>query len=87
MAAHDFNEFSWDEQEDVKAVLASRGLDLGEFKITDNGSDPNGGKNGAARQVSVTRIANGKTATYDTDHFAPWITDFDQALQAGDFDD
>lgn len=87
MAAHDFAQFSWDEQEDVKAVLASRGLDLSEFKITDDDNDPAPGKNGAIRQISVTRIANGKTAIYDTDHFAPWITDFDQALQAGEFDD
>jgi len=87
MTAHDFAEFSWDEQEDVKAVLASRGLDLREFKITDNDNEPPGGKNGAIRQVSVTRITNGKTAVYDTDHFAPWITDFDEALQAGEFDD
>ena len=35
MTAHDFAEFSWDEQEDVKALLASRGLDLGEFRISD----------------------------------------------------
>ncbi|MPW22217.1 hypothetical protein GCT13_36660 [Paraburkholderia sp. CNPSo 3157] len=85
MAAHDFIEFSWDEQEDVKAVLASRGLDLREFKITDNA--PSGGEKGAIRQISVTRITNGKMAIYDTDHFAPWITDFDEALAAGYFDD
>jgi hypothetical protein len=87
MTAHDFAEFSWDEQEDVKAVLASRGRDLREFTITDNGNAPAAGNKTAIRQVSVTRIANGKTATYDTDHFAPWITDFDEALQAGEFDD
>ena len=87
MAAHDFTEFSWDEQEDVKAVLASRGLDPGEFKISDNGDYPAAGHNGAVRQISVTRIANGKQAIYDTDHFATWITDFTDALEAGDFDD
>jgi hypothetical protein len=87
MAAHDFTEFSWDEQEDVKAILASRGLALSEFKIVDNGDYPANGRNGTIRQVSVTRITNGKTARYDTDHFAPWIADFDQALQAGEFDD
>ena len=87
MTAHDFAEFSWDEQEDVKAVLASRGLELREFRISDNDNAAAAGKNGAIRQVCVTRIANGKTATYDTDHFAPWITDFDEALQAGEFDD
>ncbi|SOE68270.1 hypothetical protein SAMN05446635_3258 [Burkholderia sp. OK233] len=83
----DFAEFSWDEQEDVKAVLASRGRDLREFRISDNDGRADGGSKGANRKVSVTRIANGKTAIYDTDHFAPWITDFDQALQAGEFDD
>ncbi|CAM2186270.1 conserved hypothetical protein [Paraburkholderia sacchari] len=89
MTAHDFAEFSWDEQADVKAVLTSRGFDLGEFRITDKNQDdgaPSGAK-AAVRQVSVTRIANGKTEIYDTDHFAPWITDFDEALQAGKFDD
>ncbi|PVX73118.1 hypothetical protein [Paraburkholderia unamae] len=87
MAAHDFAQFSWDEQEDVKAVLASRGRELHEFTITDNGAAaPEGGK-AAIRTISVTRIANGKTATYETDHFAPWLTDFDEALQAGEFDD
>ena len=88
MTAHDFAEFSWDEQADVKAILASRGFELGEFRITDKDHDgsANGGK-GAVRQISVTRIANGKTETYDTDHFAPWITDFDDALVAGKFDD
>ena len=40
MAAHDFAEFSWDEQEDVKAVLVSRGLDLSDFKFSDNGGYP-----------------------------------------------
>jgi hypothetical protein len=87
MAAHDFTEFSWDEQEDVKAVLASRGLDLREFKITDNDDYPTGGRNGTIRQISVTRITNGKMAIYDTDHFATWITDFDEALATGYFDD
>ncbi|MEM5327966.1 hypothetical protein VSR34_15420 [Paraburkholderia sp. JHI2823] len=87
MTAHDFAEFSWDEQEDVKAVLASRGLELREFRISDNASAAGEGKNGPVRQVCVTRITNGKTATYETDHFAPWITDFDEALQAGEFDD
>jgi hypothetical protein len=87
MPAHDFSEFSWDEQEDVKAVLASRGLAPGEFTITDNGDSPKDGKNGAIRQISVTRISNGKAAIYDTDHFAPWLTDFDEALAAGYFDD
>jgi exo-beta-1,3-glucanase (GH17 family) len=91
MAAHDFAQFSWDEQEDVKAVLASCGRDLSEFSITDTGSAPAGGQQAgekaATRRVCVTRLANGKTATYETDHFAPWITDFDQALQAGEFDD
>ncbi|PYE24343.1 hypothetical protein C7410_106173 [Paraburkholderia silvatlantica] len=87
MTAHDFAEFSWDEQEDVKAVLASRGLDLREFRISANEITAAGGERAAIRQVCVTRIANGKTATYDTDHFAPWITDFDEALKAGEFDD
>jgi hypothetical protein len=87
MAVHDFTEFSWDEQEDVKAVLASRGLDLREFKITDNDNYPAGGRNGVIRQISITRITNGKIAFYDTDHFAPWITDFDEALASGYFDD
>jgi hypothetical protein len=87
MAAHDFTDFSWDEQEDVKAVLASRGLDVREFKITDNDDCPAGGRKGAIRQISVTRITNGKMAIYDTDHFATWITDFADALEAGAFDD
>jgi hypothetical protein len=87
MAAHDFAEFSWDEQADVKAVLTSRGFALIEFKITDKEDAlPSEGKT-TVRQVSVTRITNGKTEIYDTDHFAPWITDFDEALQAGKFDD
>ncbi|MHB9838498.1 hypothetical protein Q8F57_027090 [Paraburkholderia terrae] len=87
MAAHDFTEFSWDEQEDVKALLASRGIDLREFKITDNNDYPAGGRKGTIRQISVTRITNGKMAIYDTDHFATWLTDFAEALQAGYFDD
>ncbi|WP_322028533.1 hypothetical protein [Paraburkholderia sp. J76] len=87
MAAHDFAQFSWDEQEDVKAVLASRGLDPSEFRISDTEKAVAEGERAAIRQVCVTRIANGKTATYNTDHFAPWITDFDEALQAGEFDD
>jgi hypothetical protein len=89
MAAHDFAEFSWDEQEDVKAVLASRGRDLSEFRIVDNGAGAaaTAGEKAAVRRISVTRIANGKTAVYETDHFAPWLTDFDAALQAGEFDD
>lgn len=87
MAVHDFTQFSWDEQEDVKAVLASRGLDLGEFKITDNDDYPAGGSKGAIRQISVTRISNGKMAIYDTDHFATWLADFSDALEAGEFDD
>ncbi|MBN3751446.1 hypothetical protein G3N95_00720 [Paraburkholderia sp. Tr-20389] len=87
MPAHDLSEFSWDEQEDVKAVLASRGLAPGEFRITDNHDFPKTGANGAVRQISVTRLSNGKQAIYDTDHFAPWLTDFDEALAAGYFDD
>jgi hypothetical protein len=87
MAVRDFTEFSWDEQEDVKAVLASRGLDLREFKITDNGDYPADGKKGANRQISVTRVSNSKIAHYDTDHFATWLTDFADALEAGEFDD
>ncbi|WP_322056419.1 hypothetical protein [Paraburkholderia sp. J63] len=87
MTAHDFAGFSWDEQADVKAVLTSRGFELGEFSFTHRGDDPAGGVKAASRQVCVTRITNGKTETYDTDHFAPWITDFDDALQAGKFDD
>lgn len=87
MAAHDFTEFSWDEQEDVKALLASRGIDLLEFKITDNDNYPAGGRKGAVRQIFVTRVTNGKMAIYDTDHFAPWLTDFAEALEAGYFDD
>lgn len=87
MAAHDFAQFSWDEQADVKAVLTSRGFELGEFRITDQAHDPADAGAGAIRQVCVTRITNGKTETYDTDHFAPWITDFDEALLAGKFDD
>ncbi|MGF6777833.1 hypothetical protein [Paraburkholderia sp. GAS334] len=87
MAARDFTEFSWDEQEDVKAVLASRGIDLSEFKITDDDAFPGGSRAGAIRQISVTRITNGKMAIYDTDHFAPWITDFDEALATGYFED
>ncbi|MCG5072213.1 hypothetical protein [Paraburkholderia tagetis] len=87
MAAHDFAEFSWDEQADVKAILLSRGFELGEFKITDKDDDSAGDGKAVIRQVSVTRIVNGKTEIYDTDHFAPWITDFDEALQAGKFDD
>ncbi|MFP6560399.1 hypothetical protein WJ542_19160 [Paraburkholderia sp. B3] len=46
-----------------------------------------GGSNGAIRQISVTRIGNGKTAIYETDRFALWITDFELALQVGEFDD
>ena len=87
MTAHDFAEFSWDEQEDVKAVLASRGRALSEFKITDNGEGAAAGEKAAVRCISVICIANGKTAVYETDHFAPWLTDFDAALQAGEFDD
>ena len=87
MTIHDFSEFSWDEQEDVKAVLASRGLDPREFKITDNGDYPADGKKGANRQVSVTRVSNSKMALYDADHFATWLTDFADALEAGEFDD
>jgi hypothetical protein len=90
MAAHDFAEFSWDEQEDVKAVLASRGRELSEFTITDNGEGAVSAERAdktAVRRISVTCIANGKAAVYETDHFAPWLTDFDAALQAGEFDD
>ncbi|MGC2944187.1 hypothetical protein [Burkholderia ambifaria] len=87
MATHQFTEFSWDEQEDVKAVLASRGLDLREFDIRDADDVPVGGRKGKARKIQVTRVTNGKQAIYDTDHFAPWITDFAEALQAGEFDD
>jgi hypothetical protein len=85
MTVHDFSEFSWDEQEDVKAVLASRGLDPRDFHISDNIDEADG--KGAIRRISVTRIANGKKALYDTDHFAPWLTDFAEALEAGEFDD
>ena len=87
MTAHDFSQFSWDEQEDVKAVLANRGLELRDFQITDHVDDPAGGKPGAARKISVTRLTNGKKAIYDTDHFAPWLADFADALEAGEFDD
>ena len=87
MTAHDFGEFSWDEQEDVKAVLASRGRELGEFRITDDVDGAATDGKAAVRRITVTRIANGKTARYETDHFAPWLTDFDAALQAGEFDD
>ncbi|QBR02927.1 hypothetical protein [Paraburkholderia pallida] len=87
MTAHDFAEFSWDEQADVKAVLTSRGFELGEFRITDKDQGPADGGKGAIRQISVTRLTNGKTEVYDTDHFAPWITDLDEALLAGKFDD
>ena len=87
MTVHDFSEFSWDEQEDVKAVLADRGLDPRDFKITDSDGDSAGAGNGALRKISVTRIANGKKAIYDTDHFATWLTDFAEALEAGEFDD
>ncbi|ACC75416.1 hypothetical protein PPMP20_03055 [Paraburkholderia phymatum] len=87
MPAHDLSEFSWDEQEDVKAVLANRGLEPGDFSITDNHDFPQAGANGTVRQICVTRLSNGKQAIYDTDHFAPWLTDFDEALAAGYFDD
>ncbi|BBU31129.1 hypothetical protein BTHE68_48630 [Burkholderia sp. THE68] len=87
MTTHDFSQFSWDEQEDVKAVLANRGLDPRDFEIADNDDVPPGAKNGTIRQVSVTRVANGKRATYDTDHFGTWLTDFAEALEAGEFDD
>lgn len=87
MTAHDFSQFSWDEQEDVKAVLANRGLELRDFQITDDVDVPAGNNTGATRRISVTRIANGKKAIYDTDHFAPWLTDFAEALEAGEFDD
>ncbi|SIT37071.1 conserved hypothetical protein [Paraburkholderia piptadeniae] len=87
MAVRNLTEFSWDEQEDVKAVLASRGLDLREFEITDNDDDPADGRKGAIRKISVTRLTNGKTAIYDTDHFATWLTDFADALEAGEFED
>ncbi|MGU7782853.1 hypothetical protein [Burkholderia sp. PU8-34] len=87
MATHDFTDFSWDEQEDVKAVLTSRGFDVREFKITDNDDCPEGGMKGATRQITVTRITNGKMAIYDTDHFATWIAGFADALEAGAFDD
>ncbi|SDB92289.1 hypothetical protein [Paraburkholderia lycopersici] len=87
MASRDFTGFSWDEQEDIKAVLASRGRDLREFNITDNDEAAAGGKRATTRQISVTRVSNGKTAVYDTDRFAPWIADFDEALRAGEFDD
>jgi hypothetical protein len=87
MAVRNLTEFSWDEQEDVKAVLASRGLDLREFEITDNGDDSADGRKRAIRKVSVTRLTNGKMAIYDTDHFATWLTDFADALEAGEFED
>jgi hypothetical protein len=87
MTIHDFSEFSWDEQEDVKAVLASRGLDPRDFEIADNDNVPAGARNGTIRQVSVMRVTNGKRAIYDTDHFATWLTDFAEALEAGEFDD
>jgi DNA-binding transcriptional regulator YiaG len=87
MAADDFAEFSWEEQEDVKALLASRNLELHEFKIPDNDDVPAGGKNGTTRQILITRVANGKMATYDTDHFAPWLMNFDEALAAVYLDD
>jgi hypothetical protein len=87
MTIHQFSEFSWDEQEDVKAMLANRGLDPRDFEITDNDEVSAGASNGTIRQISVMRIANGKRSIYDTDHFATWLTDFDDALEAGDFDD
>jgi hypothetical protein len=87
MTTHDFSEFSWDEQEDVKAVLANRGLDPRDFQIADNDNVSAGATNGTIRQVSVTRLSTGKRAIYDTDHFATWLTDFAEALEAGDFDD
>ncbi|SAL34320.1 hypothetical protein AWB73_03217 [Caballeronia turbans] len=87
MTIHHFSEFSWDEQEDVKAVLASKGLDPRDFEITDNDDVSAGARNGMTRQVSVVRLTNGKRAIYDTDHFATWLTDFAEALEAGEFDD
>jgi hypothetical protein len=60
MTIHDFSEFSWDEQEDVKAVLANRGLDPCDFEITDNDNIPADARNGTIRQVSVMRVTNGK---------------------------
>ncbi|MEM5389906.1 hypothetical protein VSR68_41275 [Paraburkholderia phymatum] len=87
MRIRNLTEFSWDEQEDVKAVLASRGLDPREFEITDNDDDPADGRRGTPRKISVTRLTNGTTAIYDTDHFATWLTDFADALEAGKFED
>ncbi|CAB3808961.1 hypothetical protein LMG28614_06926 [Paraburkholderia ultramafica] len=37
--------------------------------------------------ISVVRITNGKMAIYDTDHFATWLKDFADALEADEFDD
>ncbi|BCQ26245.1 hypothetical protein NK8_44290 [Caballeronia sp. NK8] len=87
MTTHKLSEFSWDEQEDVKAVLANRGLDPRDFEIADNDEVSAGARNGTVRQVSVMRVTNGKRATYDTDHFGTWLTDFADALEAGEFDD
>ncbi|SAK69321.1 hypothetical protein AWB75_03496 [Caballeronia catudaia] len=87
MTAHDFSQFSWDEQEDVKAVLADRRLELRDFQITDNVVVPKDSGTGATRQISVMRITNGKKASYDTDHFGTWLTDFADAVDAGEFDD
>jgi hypothetical protein len=44
-------------------------------------------RSGRCRMKPVTRLTNGKMAIYDTDHFATWLTDFADALEAGEFDD
>ncbi|WP_213308027.1 hypothetical protein [Paraburkholderia sacchari] len=49
--------------------------------------DSAGDGKAVSRLVLVTRFVNDKTEIYDTGHFAPWITDFDAALQAEKFDD
>lgn len=55
MTIQDFSEFSWDEKEDVKAVLANRALEPRDFEATDNDNVPAGANNETIRHAAFPR--------------------------------
>ncbi|WER50421.1 hypothetical protein CupriaWKF_33180 [Cupriavidus sp. WKF15] len=86
MARHLYREFPAEEQQAVAVACRQVGLAPQDFEIIDEVNDisasPSGG---AARQVTVRRMATGSQSVYEDGESSPWIEEFESDLECGLF--
>jgi hypothetical protein len=86
MANHLFSQFPQDEQDDFAAVCKKYARSVDEFEVLDEDQYPSGGNVGPiTRQVTVALRGGAAVGLYNGGHGSNWVVDFENDLNAGEF--